>query len=144
MQLQEVAVATRAIHIDPNVKVSELVGRLGDDSQRLLNDEMRLARLEMGESARVATRGVLWLALGLGTAVLALVALTVLLTVIFGNGIFGHAWPGALIAGAIDLVVGGALIVAGAGILKRTDYTLGESREELRQTAAWIARETAS
>src|SRR5690348_6256031 len=127
--LQEVAVATRAIHIDPNVKVSELVGRLGDDSQRLLNDEFRLAKLEMGQSARVATRGVLWLSLGFGTAVIALVAVTVLLTVVFGNGIFGRAWPGALIAGVIDLAIGGALIVVGAGILKRTDYTLGESRE---------------
>lgn len=136
--------ATRAIQIEPNVKVSELVGRLGDDSQRLINDEIRLAKLEMGESVRLGTRGGIWLALGLGTAVIALVALTVLLTVVFGNVIFGRAWPGALIAGAIDLAVGGVLVVLGAGILKRTDYTLGESREELRQTAAWIARETAS
>jgi len=137
-------VATRVAYIEPNVKVGDLVGRLGDDSQRLISNQARLAKLEMGESVRIGTRGALWLALGFGTGVIALVAVTVLLTVVFGNGIFGRAWPGALIAGGIDLIAGAVLLVIGSRVLKHTRYTLGESREELRQTAAWISRQTVS
>ena len=136
--------ATRVVQIDPNVRVSDLVGRLGDDSQRLISGQTRLAKLEMGESVHVGARGALWLALGFGMGVIALVAVTVLLTVVFGNGIFGRAWPGALIAGGIDLGAGAVLIIVGSRVLKHTRYTLGESREELRQTASWISRQTAS
>ncbi|HEX5438881.1 MAG TPA: phage holin family protein [Gemmatimonadaceae bacterium] len=136
--------AVRVAPVEPNVTIPELIGRLSDDSKRLARDEVRLAKLEVGESVHVATRGAIWLAVGFGMGVIALVALTVLLAVVFGLGIFGQAWAGALIAGGIDLIVGGILLVMGISILKHTDYTLGESREALRNTAAWISREAAS
>lgn len=136
--------ATRVVQIEPNVGIPDLLGRLSDDSKRLVGDKARLARLEMRESVRVGMRGMLWLALGFGIGVIGLVALTVLLAVVFGNGLLGKAWAGALIAGGIELVIGGALILAGSRILKRTDYTLDESRQEMHETAAWLSRERES
>jgi hypothetical protein len=132
------------VQIEPNVGIPGLLGRLSDDSKRLVGDKARLARLEMRESVRVGMRGMLWLALGFGIGVIGLVALTVLLAVVFGNGLLGKAWAGALIAGGIELVIGGALILAGSRILKRTDYTLDESRQEMHETAAWLSRERES
>jgi hypothetical protein len=132
------------VQIEPDVGIPDLLGRLGDDSKRLIGDKARLARLEMRESVRIGMRGMLWLALGFGIGVIGLVALTVLLTVVIGNDLLGKAWAGALIAGGIELIIGGALILVGSRILKRTDYTLDESRQEVRETAAWISRERES
>lgn len=133
--------ATHSMHIDTDATIPELVGRLSDDSKRLARDEVRLAKLEIGESLHDATRGTIRLALALGVGVVALVALTVLLTTLIGNVLLGHVWAGAVITGVLEMAVGAWLAMRGARTLKRADYTLGESREELRATADWVARE---
>ncbi|HEU4641536.1 MAG TPA: phage holin family protein [Gemmatimonadaceae bacterium] len=134
--------ATHAMHVDADTTVPELIGRLSDDSKRLARGEVRLAKLEVGESLHRATRGIIRLALALAVGVVALVALTVLLTTLIGDVLIGHLWAGAVITGVLELAVGAWLAVRGARTLSRADYTLGESREELRATATWVARET--
>jgi hypothetical protein len=136
-------VTTHAVHIDPDTTIPELIGRLTDDSKRLLNDEVRLAKLETSESVHVASRGALWLALAFGTGVVAMVAFTILLTTLIGR-LIGVMWAGALITGALELGVGFFLIKRGTNRLAHNSYTLGESRAELRRTAEWIASERAS
>jgi hypothetical protein len=133
----------QAVHIDPDTKVTDLIGRLTDDSKRLLNDEVRLAKLETTESVHVASRGALWLALAFGTGIVAMVAFTILLTTLIGR-LIGLMWAGALITGALELGVGFFLIKRGTNTLAHNSYTLGESRAELRRTAEWIASERAS
>lgn len=126
--------AMRTVRIEPEPTIAGLVGRLTDDSKRLVTNEVRLARLELGEGMHNAVRGTIRLALGLGVAVLALVALTVLLAVVIGGVLLDTAWAGALITGALELIVGGLLLWSGTRTMKRADYTLGESRAELRTT----------
>jgi uncharacterized membrane protein YqjE len=130
-------VATRPVYVHPDTKITDLISRLADDSKRLVSDEVRLARLEMGESAHVASRGGVWLGLAFGFGIIALVAFTVLLTTIFGH-LTGRMWIGALIAGALEAIVGALLILRGTRTLGRTHYTLDESREELRATASFV------
>lgn len=134
--------ATPPVHIEPDTKITELITRLTDDSKRLVNDEVRLAKLEIGESVHTASRGALWLALGFGVGVIAMVAFTILLATLIGR-LIGHMWAGALITGALEVGVGLWLLKRGTHTLAHNSYTLGESREELRKTAAWIARERA-
>ena len=136
--------AAHAVHIDPDTGITELVGQLAADSKRLVRDEIVLGKLEVKESVRTGARGVLWLSMAFGIAVIALVALTITLVSLIGRLADGHYWVGALVTGIIEVGLGVFLIVRGVSRFGEPSYTLGESREELRQTAAWVARERAS
>jgi uncharacterized membrane protein YqjE len=136
-------VAAHAVHIDPDTKVTDLVGQLAQDSKRLVSDEILLAKLEVKESVRTGARGVLWLSMAFGIAVIALVALTIALVSLIGRLADGNYWVGALVIGVVELGVGALLMLRGVRRFGESSYTLGESREELRETAAWVARERA-
>lgn len=126
-------------HIEPDAKISDLVGRLRNDSKRLVSGEVRLAKLEVKESAKLAARGTLWLALAFGVGTVGLVALTIFLATLIGRLVGGHMYAGALIAGALEVIVGLWLIKRGTSTLKEPPYTLKETRAELRETAAFLA-----
>jgi uncharacterized membrane protein YqjE len=127
-------VTTQQIRIEPEPTIGDLVGRLTDDSKRLASNEVRLARLEMGESIHHAVQGGIRFALAFGIAILALVALSVLLTALIGSVLIGKEWAGALITGALEIIAGGLLLWGGFRVMKKADFTLGESRAELRTT----------
>ena len=119
--------------IDPEAGIPDLIRRLTDDSKRLVGDEVRLAKLEVRENVRTGVRGALWMSLAFGAAVVALVALTVFAAAVLGR-LLGNYWAGALITGAVELIVAWVLIKRGLHSLKEPSYTLEESREELRET----------
>ena len=99
--------ATQPItQIDPETGIPDLIRRLRDDSRRLAQDEVRLAKLELHESVHEGVRGSIWLALALAFAIVAAVALTVLLIVAIGAALGHNYWAGALIVGAAELMVG--------------------------------------
>jgi uncharacterized membrane protein YqjE len=131
------------VQIDPDATLGDLVGRLADDGKRLIGDEIRLAKLELGEGMRVGTRGVMWLALALAVAIVALVALTVFLSTVLGRLAGGNAWAGALITAVIEAAVGAWLLSRGLRAYRTPSYTLGESREELKRTKDWLSAERA-
>ena len=131
------------IRIEPEATIADLVGRLSDDSKRLVNNEVRLARLETGENMHQAVQGGIRLALAFGIAILALVALSVLLTAVIGSVLIGNEWSGALITGGLEIIVGALLLWGGMRSMKRADFTLGESRAELKATVNRLS-ETAS
>ena len=135
--------AMQGIRIEPEPTIGDLVGRLTDDSKRLVHNEVRLARLETGENIRQAMQGGIRLALAFGISILALVALSVLLTAVIGSVLIGEAWAGALITGALEIIVGALLLWGGLRVMKRADFTLGESRAELKATVNQLS-ETAS
>ena len=129
--------ARPAPHVDPDASLPDLVRRLTDDSKRLVRDEVRLAKLETRESVKQTARGALWLGLAFGAGIVALVALTVMLTSLIGRLADRHYWVGALVVGVLELVGALLLIKRGLGALKEPSYTLEESREELRDTVTW-------
>jgi uncharacterized membrane protein YqjE len=133
----------QGIRIEPEPTIGDLVARLTDDSKRLVHNEVRLARLETGESIQQAMQGGIRLALAFGITILALVALSVLLTAVIGSVLIGEAWAGALITGALEIIVGALLLWGGLRVMKRADFTLGESRAELKATVNQLS-ETAS
>lgn len=126
--------ATQGIRIEPDLTIGDLVTRLTDDSKRLAGNEVRLARLEMGESIHQAVRGGIRMALAFGVAILALVAGSVLLTAVIGSVLIGKAWAGALITGALEIIAGALLLWRGMKVMRSADFTLGESRAELKAT----------
>jgi len=125
------------VPIDPNAGIPDLIRDLADDSKRLLVDEVQLAKLETKESVRRASKGALWMALAFGIGVVTLVALTLVLVTLIGRLVNGHMWVGALVTGALELVVAMYLFKRGFGTLKAPSYTLEETRESVKDTARW-------
>lgn len=127
----------RPILTDPDAGIPDLIRRLGDDSRRLVTDEVQLAKLETRESLHRASRGVLWMALAFGAAVVMLVALTILVATLLGRIDRGHMWFGVLVTGVIEIGIGFWLVKRGLAAFATPSYTLVETRESLRAAAHW-------
>ena len=136
--------ATRRMQVDPDTSIGDLVRRLTDDSKRLVGDEVRLAKLEMAESVKVGAKGAMWMGVAFGVSVIALVALTITVAAAIGRAANGHMWVGAVVTGVLELALGAWLIKRGLGSYGSASYTLGESRKEIQNTRAWLARERAT
>lgn len=126
--------AHRDVHIEPNATIGDLVSRLGDDGKRLLQDEVQLAKLEIGESVRTAGRGMVWLGVALALSFVGLTALTVGLSALIGNVLVNALWLGTLLTGVLWLVVGGVLVMTGIRTVSSTSYSLPQTRRELALT----------
>lgn len=127
------------MQIDPEVGIPDLIRRLGDDSKRLVEDEVELAKLELKDGARRAGRGAVWLAMAFGIGVVALVAFTVFLSSLIGRAVNGHMWVGAIVTGAIELALAIVLLKRGLGVLKEPPYDLHDTRRSVKATARWVA-----
>ncbi len=131
--------ATRpSVVIDPDAGIPDLIRRLVDDSKRLAQDEVTLARLELREAAHDATRGGIWLGVAFGAGVVALIALTFCLAALIGRAINFHYWAGTLIVAVVELAIGAFLVMRGLATLKKAQFTLPESRKEAAATARWV------
>ena len=117
--------------VDPDAGIPDLIHRLGDDSKRLVADEVRLAKLEITESVHVAGKGAMWLGIAFGAGVIALVAATLLLATLIGRVIAGHMWVGALVTGIIELPLAVYLIKRGLTAFKEPSYSLEQTRKAI-------------
>ena len=117
--------------VSPDAGIPDLIHRLGDDSKRLVTDEVQLARLEITESVHVAGRGAMWLGVSFGAGVVALVAATLLLVTLIGRVAAGHMWIGALVTGVVELALAAYLIKRGVGAFKRPSYSLEQTRKTI-------------
>lgn len=123
--------ATR-VPIDPDKGIDDLFKQLGDDSKRLVRDEIRLAKLEAGEAIHEAGRGALWLGLAFGVSIVALVAFTLFFTTAFGRIANGNYWVGAFLTALIEFALGLWLVQRGLKDLKKAPYSLPETRAALK------------
>jgi hypothetical protein len=123
-------VAQRVL-IDPDKGLNVLVRQLADDSKRLLGDEVRLVKLETAEGLQRGGKGALWLGLGFGVAVVALVAFTLGFATLFGRVANGHYWVGAMLTATLDIAAGLWLVQRGMSAFKRAPYSLPETRSGL-------------
>ena len=130
-------------HTDSDAGIPDLVRRLTDDSKRLLGDEVRLAKLEIGESVRTGARGTLWMAVSFGVGVVTMIAMTVSLVAAIGAIAGGHMWIGAIATGIIEVAAAVWLIRKGLKRFGEPSYTFQASRQALQDTASWVAAERA-
>ena len=130
--------AVNRMVVDPDTGIPELIHRLADDSKRLVTDEVRLAKLEMRENLKRGGKDVMWLGAAFGVGIVAMIALTLFVVTLIGRVLNGHMWVGALVTGAIELVVGIVMVKRGTAAFKEPSYTLVETRESLKDTKAWV------
>ena len=129
--------AIERIPTDPDAGIPDLIRQLGDDSKRLVADEVRLAKLEMKESVQRAGHGAVQLAVAFGVGIVMLVALTLFLVTLIGRVAAGHMWVGALVTGLLELAAAAVLLRRGMGVLKQPSYSFEETRAALKDTALW-------
>jgi hypothetical protein len=135
----EAIVAINRMPVDPDVGIPDLIRRLTDDSKRLMTDEVRLAKLEMHDAVGRAGRGAMWLGIGFGVGVVALVAFTLFLATLIGRVAAGHMWVGALVTGILELVVALVLFRRGKRAYAAPEYSLPETRHALTDTVTWAS-----
>ena len=124
------------IPVPPDVGIPDLVKQLGDDSKRLVQDEVMLAKLEMKESIHSAGRGAMWLGIAFGVGVVMLVALTLFLATAIGRAANHHYWVGAIVTGIIELAAAAILIKRGSAAFRAPSYSLEETRAEAKSARA--------
>ncbi|MDB4907839.1 MAG: hypothetical protein JWO05_2623 [Gemmatimonadetes bacterium] len=124
--------------IDPDAGITDLVRRLGDDSKRLMTDEVELAKLEMHESLARAARGGIRLVLAFGVMTVMLVALTLMLATLIGRVANGHMWIGAVVTGIAELALGFSLFRKGVTAFG-APKSLPQTRESLKDTRNWVS-----
>ena len=122
-----------AVPIDPDAGIPDLIRRLVDDSRRLAQNEVRLAKIELRQSARDATRGGIWLGVAFGAGVVALVGLTILLCTLLG-GLLGNLWAGTLVTAVLWLGSAFLLVTRGLKQIAEQEFTLPETRREAKET----------
>src|SRR5690348_17344436 len=81
----ESTMATQRMPVDPDTGIPELISRLRDDSKRLINDEVRLAKLEVRERLKQSSKDAMWLAVAFGVAVVAMMAFTMFVITLVGR-----------------------------------------------------------
>ena len=121
--------AVQRMPVDPDAGIPDLISRLGDDSKRLVMDEVQLAKLEARESLSRAGSGALRLGIAFGIGVVALVACTLLLATLIGRLAAGHMWIGASITGIVELALAAWLIKRGLSTYREPSYTLEQTRK---------------
>ncbi len=124
--------------VDPEMGIPDLIHRLGDDSKRLVSDEVRLAKLELRENLHSGGQGVMWLGVAFGVGVVALVFFTLALITFIGRLASGHMWLGAIITGALELIAAVVLVKRGRGAFGEPSYSLEQTRDSLGDTEHWV------
>ena len=132
--------AIERIPVDPDTGIPDLIRQLGEDSKRLVADEVRLAKLEMRESVHRAGQGAVQLAVAFGVGIVMLVALTLFLVTLIGRLAAGHMWVGAIVTGLLEIAASVLLLKRGLAVLRQPSYSLEETRAALKDTASWARR----
>lgn len=131
--------AVNPIPTDPDIGIPDLVRQLGDDSKRLVQDEVELAKLEITDGLHRAGKGAVWMGIAFGVGVVMLVALTLFVATLIGRAVNHHYWVGALVTGIVELAAAVVLIKKGTSSITEPSYTMAETRESLKNTAHWVA-----
>lgn len=121
--------------------MASLVGGIIADAQRLVRQEVALARREMQVELDKAKNASLALSIGLGCALLGAVHLT--LMVVFLLRLAGiPLWADFLIVGGILAIVGGVLLAVAVRQLRTISLVPPQTAETLREDVQWLQNQT--
>lgn len=126
---------------DHRASMGDLLRQLANESGDLMRQEVNLAKLEMKETASQMAQDGVKLGVALGLAAVGGLALTAFLILVIGNLLDGAYWAGALIVGALFLLIGGLLARNAINDLKKQDLKPEETIETLREDKRWLQDE---
>jgi uncharacterized membrane protein YqjE len=122
--------------------VGELVSSLSEDFTTLVRQEIKLAKVEMQESAAKATRNVAMMAAGGFVAYAGVILVLIALAILIGNAI-NSLWLGSLIVGIVVIVLGAILLSSGLSGLKNVSMTPEKTIETIKDDARFVKEKVA-
>jgi len=120
--------------------MASLVSGIITDAQRLVRQEMALARREMQVELDKAKTASLGLAVGLGLALLGAVHLT--LTVVFLLDLALPLWASFLIVGGVLAIAGAVVLAAAIRQVRTISLVPPQTAETLREDVQWLQNQT--
>jgi hypothetical protein len=122
--------------------MTTLVGGIITDAQRLVRQEVALARREMQTELDKAKSAGLGLSVGLGCALLGAIHLTFMVVYLLAEQ--GHIplWVGFLIVGGILAVVGGVVLAVAVRQLREISLVPPQTAESLQENVQWLQNQT--
>ena len=115
-----------------------------DKTRALLREELRLAKAELREQAAIAARNLVWIGMGAGLGLAAVLVLCIALnrglTVLFAQFMDPEiaVWLVPLLLGLVLAGVGAALISKGINTLREHLDLVPETRQTLKEDKEWL------
>jgi len=119
----------------------ELVSDLAAQTGVLIRQEIKLAKAEVGEKAKLAAKDVALMASGALAIVLGSAVLIAAIVLIVALAL--PLWAAALIVGLVFAGAGAGLAFAGYRSLERLDFVPRQTVETLKENRAWVSLELA-
>lgn len=121
--------------------LGDLIRDLGQDGAELVRQEINLAKLEIKEATRRITSGAIGTAVWAGLAFVGGLALTAFLILLIGMALDGAYWAGALIVGAVFVLIGGLMARRSINKIRETDLKPDETISTLKEDRRWLSHE---
>jgi hypothetical protein len=121
--------------------LGEMFGDLSRETRTLVQQQLRLARIELLEKVSQTSRN---LVLVVGGALIAYGGvLAIIGGVVLGLIALGlPAWAGALLGGALICGIGSLLVHSGLTALRRQDFRPHQTIASLKEDAQWLKSQT--
>jgi uncharacterized membrane protein YqjE len=121
--------------------IGELLKRVTNDTTELMRQEVALAKVEIRASLTMLVQDATKAGLGVGLALVGVLALTAFLIAGLGGLLNDRYWLAALIVGVVFLAIGMVLARNALSEIKRRGLVPDQTAESLRGDAAWAKRE---
>jgi uncharacterized membrane protein YqjE len=120
--------------------LGELFKQLAQDSATLVKQEVALAKVEMRENLKSATKDAAMIAVGGGLLLVGIVALLTAVILAVGD-LLDNYWLGALVVGLLFAVVGGLLAKKNLDKLKHDVHGPDQTIQTLKEDKRWLQSE---
>lgn len=127
------------VHDKSGPSIGTLIASLLSDTSRLLRDEVRLAKAELGSKVSQARHGAVNTAIGAG--ILLLGVIFIMLAAVYALALVLPPWAASLIVGGIVAAVGAIMLKKGTDELKAKNLAPHKTQENVQRDAQMI-RET--
>jgi hypothetical protein len=122
-----------------NRSLSDLFGKLANETSNLVRQEVALAKVEVAQSAREVGKNVANLIIGGAIAYASLLAIIAALIMLLGRVM--PEWGAALLVGVLIGGVAWLLIGRALAALQQTEMTPRKTVETLKEDAAWMKQQ---
>jgi uncharacterized membrane protein YqjE len=120
--------------------LGDLIRALAQDSATLVRQEVALAKAELQDNVKSVARDIAMVAVGGVLALIGVLVLIAFLVIAVGDAVDEY-WLGALIVGAVFLLIGGLLAMSNIKKLKHESVTPTRTLETIKEDKQWLQSE---
>ena len=124
----------------PEPGLGDLFRQLAQDSATLVRQEVALAKAEIRDNVKSVARDGAKVAIGGFLALIGALVLTAFLVLLVGDALDEY-WLGALIVGALFVIVGAVLAMGALKSLKRDTIAPEQTIQTLKEDKQWLQSE---